>query len=152
MRRPRRLLRLRRLRRLPALPADGRVGQNGGAGGRQPKKRGTATASAPSYLSRPRSLLFLGSVFLVVRQRPRPPRVRSLRGVRHGQVRRRSRVAVVSNLYPGTVANMNSKKCAKCEKTVYPTEELKCLEKVRIEPVPNVSGITRRNEMPDDVS
>ena len=23
-----------------------------------------------------------------------------------------------------------SKKCAKCEKTVYPTEELKCLEKV----------------------
>ena len=29
-------------------------------------------------------------------------------------------------------ANM-SKKCAKCEKTVYPTEELKCLEKVREE-------------------
>jgi hypothetical protein len=25
---------------------------------------------------------------------------------------------------------MSAKKCAKCEKTVYPTEELKCLEKV----------------------
>lgn len=26
-----------------------------------------------------------------------------------------------------------SKKCAKCEKTVYPTEELKCLDKVKLE-------------------
>lgn len=26
-----------------------------------------------------------------------------------------------------------SKKCAKCEKTVYPIEELKCLDKVRYE-------------------
>jgi hypothetical protein len=25
---------------------------------------------------------------------------------------------------------MSSKPCAKCEKTVYPTEELKCLDKV----------------------
>ncbi len=26
-----------------------------------------------------------------------------------------------------------SKKCARCEKTVYPTEELKCLDKVSFE-------------------
>jgi hypothetical protein len=26
-----------------------------------------------------------------------------------------------------------SKKCARCEKTVYPIEELKCLDKVRFE-------------------
>lgn len=45
----------------------------------------------------------------------------------------------------GHASNM-SKKCARCEKTVYPTEELKCLDKVCF---PFVSGSSFRE--PSDV-